>query len=233
MGMMLQLALWSALSGVVIGAPVGVAGALVADSALAHNLRRLLATIFGVALGDTTLAFAVAYFTDSTDRLITEYECGVYLGAGIFLLLIGVVMLIFAYRNRNSSLKDPAEFKGVWHYLLSHAGPAVTAFAVAAFHPGNVLVMLPLCRGVIARIGAEAFVPWVFALGLGLGSFMIFAFSAFLFWKIRMKAGKFVSMMRLSLAVIVLGIGVYFMFKYALATQQKQEADHEQTTSLS
>ena len=49
---MVEVFLVSILAGVVLGAPVGVAGAMVADAALAHNKPRLYSTIVAAVAGD-------------------------------------------------------------------------------------------------------------------------------------------------------------------------------------
>lgn len=197
-------------SGLVIGAPVGVSGALVADSALAHNLRRLITTVAAVAVGDTVLALIIGFFCDLTESFMTRHGGRFNFAAGIFLIVIAVVMFISAFRGR--ALPDAKKIKGPVHYILTHAAPAFAPFLISVFHPGSILFMIPLLRWIILKTGIENFNPWVFAAGIGIGSLIIFAFSAFFFWKIRQKAGKFVCVMRFLLAGAVIIMGSYLIF---------------------
>lgn len=228
-----MLFFWSWLCGMAVGAPVGVAGALVADSALAHNGRRMILTVIAAALGDTVLAYVVGLFSETADQFIHANLSLFRLGGGFLFILLGLYLFYNAWKDKSAALPDPEKTTGFKHYVLAHFGPAGAAFFVALFHPGSMLFMLAVTGWVLSKCGPENFSPEEFALGIGGGSVMIFAFSAFFFWKIRQKAGKFVSLIRYALAVIVALFGISLLFTFIYHINQDQEKHDATSSSLS
>ncbi len=201
-------------AGFILGAPVGVAGAMVADAALAHSRIRLYATIIAAALGDATLAAISTLFSVSFMNFLQSYEKIGLLLSGITIILVGVVIIVVTYKTRKGmgskdEVEDPSS-----RWILSHFAPVLAAFLTAILHPGNIAAFLTVMT--VFSLYFQDFENFKisFITGIFTGSFLVFSLAGFLFWKIRQKADKFVHYLRYALAVIVIIAGVYLVLKH-------------------
>lgn len=224
--------LYSYIAGILVGMPIGVAGAIVADSALAHNKRNVIITILAVAAGDTFLAAIVGFFFKYLDNFVKNYESQLYLGGFVFLLIIAISLTVKAFLS--DQLPDPNQKqKGALHYILTHYAPGVSAFMVSAFHPGSLIAMVWLATYVVTLLPENEFSGAIFAPGIGLGSLSIFLVSGTIFWIIRKKAGNFVRTLRFGLAGAVFLLSFYMLIKYYNQPQKELRRSYEHVTRLS
>ncbi len=223
--------IYSIIAGLIIGMPVGIAGALVADSALAHNRKRLISTIIAVSLGDLILAFVVGLFFRHIADFINAYESYLYLAGGVLLASVAVALTFKAMKQ--DSLPDPHAEKGPFHYILTHYAPSVSAFLLALLHPGSLIAMAAASGIVVSKLPEGEFKPILFALGIGVGSMFIFAISGVAFWKIRKKAGNFVRGMRFCLAIMIYILCGIMFYSYINSIQQEPKKSYEQRNNLS
>ena len=190
------------------GAPVGVAGAMVADAALAHSRKRLYATILAAAMGDAALAAFSTIFSSSFKSFLKNYEKIGLFTAGMAVIAVGVGTIIVTFITHKGittkeEVKNPSS-----RWIISHFAPVMAAFLAALLHPGNIAAFLTLMT--IFSLLFPDFVSYKisFITGIFAGSLLTFSSAGYLFWKIRKKADKYVHYLRYTLAVLLIFAGV-------------------------
>lgn len=210
---MIECFLLSVAGGLIVGMPVGVAGAMVADSALQRIRKRTVATVVAAGMGDLTLACMAGFFSSHLVKLIYHHEAVVSYLISSLLVCVGLTLFMKAWRHRvrqEFTTQDVVEHRAEG-YILRHFGPALAVYLLTVLHPANFLFVAGIAGGVRGNL-PESFNTWIFAIGLGCGSMFIFSFSAFLFWKIGKRAGRFVYAMRFALASLIVVIGIVLFF---------------------
>ncbi len=210
----LRIFIASMLAGIILGAPVGVAGAMVADAALAHSKKRLYATILAAALGDASLAAFSTIFSETFHKFLKNYEKIGLVTAGLTMIMVGLFIIGVTYVSHmgiisKDDVKNPSS-----RWIIGHFAPVVAAFLTALLHPGNIAAFLFLMTIFSMLIPDFINHSFTFVTGIFCGSFAVFALAGFLFWKIRQKADKFVHYLRYTLAVIIILAGVYLIMKH-------------------
>ena len=205
---LIRIFLASLCAGIILGAPVGVAGAMVADAALAHAKKRLYATILAAALGDATLAAFSTIFSSSFKSFLKNYEKIGLFAAGIAVIIVGVCTIIVTFSTHRGivskeELKNPSS-----RWIISHFAPVMAAFLTAILHPGNIAAFLTLMTVFSLLFPDFVCYKTSFITGIFTGSFLAFSLAGFLFWKIRKKADKYVHYLRYALAVLLIFAGV-------------------------
>ncbi len=203
-----RIFLASLCAGIILGAPVGVAGAMVADAALAHSRKRLYATILAAAMGDAALAAFSTIFSSSFKSFLKNYEKVGLFTAGIAVIVVGVGTIIVTFITHRGivtkeEVKNPSS-----RWIISHFAPVMAAFLAALLHPGNIAAFLTLMT--VFSLLFPDFVSYKisFITGIFAGSLLTFSSAGFLFWKIRKKADKYVHYLRYTLAVLLIFAGV-------------------------
>jgi MFS family permease len=203
-----KIFLASMCAGIILGAPVGVAGAMVADAALAHSRKRLYATILAAAMGDAALAAFSTIFSSSFKSFLKNYEKIGLFTAGIAVIVVGVGTIIVTFITHRGivpkeEVKNPSS-----RWIISHFAPVMAAFLAALLHPGNIAAFLTLMT--IFSLLFPDFVSYKisFITGIFAGSLLTFSSAGYLFWKIRKKADKYVHYLRYTLAVLLIFAGV-------------------------
>ena len=209
---MINLFLASILAGVVLGAPVGPAGALVADAALAHNRRRLQLNVTAAVAADTLLAVLVALFAAPMADLLRAHRESALLVAGVVFVLCGVIMGIVSWRNHRGVV-TPDQLPGRFRWLLEHIASAGAVFVATLVHPGNIAAFLGTAAFFSLHFPAMTRAPYLFSSGIGLGGMITYSTAGFLFWKLRHKADRFVLDFRYAMSVFVAGGGVYLLIR--------------------
>jgi len=203
-----RIFLASLCAGIILGAPVGVAGAMVADAALAHSRKRLYATILAAAMGDAALAAFSTIFSSSFKSFLKNYEKIGLFTAGMAVIAVGVGTIIVTFITHKGittkeEVKNPSS-----RWIISHFAPVMAAFLAALLHPGNIAAFLTLMT--IFSLLFPDFVSYKisFITGIFAGSLLTFSSAGYLFWKIRKKADKYVHYLRYTLAVLLIFAGV-------------------------
>ncbi len=211
---MLRIFIASLCAGMILGAPVGVAGAMVADAALAHSRKRLYATIIAAALGDASLAAFSTIFSETFRKFLKNYEKIGLVTAGLTIIMVGLFIIGVTYvthvgMSSKENVKNPSS-----KWIISHFAPVLAAFLTAILHPGNIAAFIFLMT--IFSMLFPDFVnhSFSFITGIFCGSFLVFSLAGFLFWKIRQKADKFVHYLRYTLAVIIIAAGLYLVVRH-------------------
>lgn len=209
--MWIILFLFAILVGAVVGCPIGAAGALVSDAALAHQKRRLRLTILATASGDTIVAFSSTLAAKTIKLYVDKYYMHFSIVAGILVIGLAVFMWIATSRSKHAvSHAEDLDASSKW--ILGHTAPAIAAFIITVFHPGSILAFLGLVAIISKQVNLSLLLNrMAFTVGVAAGSASICSISAFLFWKIREKADKFVHYLRYGLAVIVAFLGIYLI----------------------
>jgi threonine/homoserine/homoserine lactone efflux protein len=208
---LIRIFLVSLCAGIILGAPVGVAGAMVADAALAHARKRLYATILAAALGDASLAALSAIFSSSFKSFLRDYEKIGLFAAGIAVIIVGACTIIVTFTNHRGIVSKEEVKNPSSKWIISHFAPVMAAFLTALLHPGNIAAFLTLMT--VFSLLFPYFVSYriSFITGIFTGSFLAFSFAGFLFWKIRKKADKYVHYLRYTIAVLLIVAGVYLV----------------------
>ena len=203
-----RIFLASLCAGIILGAPVGVAGAMVADAALAHSRKRLYATILAAAMGDAALAAFSTIFSSSFKSFLKNYEKIGLFTAGMAVIVVGVGTIIVTFiTHRGITTKEEVKNPSS-RWIISHFAPVMAAFLAALLHPGNIAAFLTLMT--IFSLLFPDFVSYKisFITGIFAGSLLTFSSAGYLFWKIRKKADKYVHYLRYTLAVLLIFAGV-------------------------
>ncbi|MFA6568990.1 MAG: hypothetical protein WCS96_12330 [Victivallales bacterium] len=208
---LIRIFLASLCAGIILGAPVGIAGAMVADAALAHSRKRLYATILAASLGDTALAAFSTIFSSSFKSFLKNYEKIGLFAAGAAVIIVGVCTIIVTFITRRGivpkeKVKNPSS-----RWIISHFAPVMAAFLTALLHPGNIAAFLALMTVFSLLFPDFASHKISFITGIFAGSFLIFSYAGFLFWRISRKADKYVHYLRYTLAMLLIIAGVYLM----------------------
>lgn len=204
----------SLCAGIILGAPVGIAGAMVADAALAYSKKRVYATIIAAALGDATLAALSTLFSISLQSFLQSYEKACLFIAGLAIIAAGVSIIIVTYVTHRGigSRKDVKNPSSKW--IIGHFAPVLAAFLTAVIHPGNIAAFMALMTVFSLYFPNFESFKLSFIAGIFTGSFLVFSLAGFLFWKIRKKADRFVHYLRYTLAVIIIVAGVYLVIRH-------------------
>ncbi|HCE45426.1 MAG TPA: hypothetical protein DET40_17950 [Lentisphaeria bacterium] len=201
----------SLCAGIILGAPVGVAGAMVADAALAHSKKRLYATVLAAAIGDAALAAFSTIFSSSFQKFLKNYEKIGLVTAGLTIMMVGMFIIGVTYVTHKGMTSKENVRNPPSRWIISHFAPVMAAFLTALLHPGNIAAFLFLMT--IFSMLFPDFVNHTFSFisGIFCGSFLVFSLAGFLFWKIRQKADRFVHYLRYTLAVIIILAGLYLV----------------------
>ncbi len=198
----------SVISGIILGAPFGVSGALAADAILTHNQRLVRNIVIASVSGEAILAFLIACFTKPINSFVVQYQAVFFALTGIIAIGMGIISLVSTYRNqRGMGSETPGRVK----WLLLHTGPPLAAFTSNLIHPGNVLAFIFTIAVLTAHIPAFEHYHFLFGPGILLGSSAIFTICAIVFWKNRKKADKFVHYFRYALGGVMCLIGMYLI----------------------
>lgn len=208
---LIRIFLASLCAGIILGAPVGVAGAMVADAALAHARKRLYATILAAALGDASLAAFSTIFSSSFKSFLKNYEKIGLFSAGIAVIFVGVFTIIVTYITHRGMVSKEEVKNPSSRWIISHFAPVMAAYLTALLHPGNIAAFLTLMTvfSLLLHDFASNRIPFI--TGIFMGSLLTFSFAGFLFWKIRKKADKYVHYLRYTIAVLLIIAGVYLV----------------------
>ncbi len=198
----------SVISGIILGAPFGVSGALAADAMLTHNRKLARNIVIASVSGEAILASMVACFTTAIHDFVDHYQAICFVITGAIAIVMGIVSLVSAFRNhRGMESATPGRIK----WLLSHTGPPLAAFTSNLIHPGNVLAFIFTIAILTANIPVFKHNYLLFGPGIFLGSSTIFTICAIVFWKNRKKADKFVHYFRYGLGGVMCLIGMYLI----------------------
>lgn len=206
----------SVIAGIVLGAPVGVAGALVADAALAHNRKRLELTILAAVLGDTLVAFVTSFAAKTIGTYVDQHQNLFHIGGGLTILCLAGAMVVTTARAKHGVMHKE-EIHGSSKWLVGHTAPALAAFLITALHPVSIGSFIATIIVFSTKYQNFHQYKLVFVGGIFIGSAFIFSLSGYLFWKIRQKADRFVHFLRYGLAGIVALLGVYLIAKQVLS----------------
>lgn len=209
---MFEILIASVFAGVVVGAPVGVAGAMVADSALSHTGKRVAATIIAAVSGDLTLAFLTSFASERISAVCMRHQCVSLQVAGGLVILMGIFLLLKVITEAKRR-HDPAIDHSRPHWLFSHAAPVLAIYLLALLHPGNVATFLAIVAVFSIRFPDFQSFRLLFVIGIALGSGIIFCTVAFLFWKIKQVADKFLYHFKYALALVVVLTGCFLLIK--------------------
>jgi len=207
---MIELFFASVIAGIVSGAPFGVAGALVADAALAHNRKRLDMIILAAVAGNGLLAFFVSLGAGPIKLFFEKYESLCFLIAGMAVIILALFLGVGTALSREGTVRPP-EAHGRSRRIIGHAAPAVGVFIITLLHPGSIATFLFLTAFFSLKFSGFIAHKPLFAAGIAVGSFFAFSPVGLLFWTIRKKADGFVRYFRYGLAVMLGGVGVYLL----------------------
>ena len=207
----IRIFLASLCAGIILGAPVGVAGAMVADAALAHAKKRLYATVLAAALGDASLAAFSTIFSNSFKSFLKNYERIGLFATGIALVIVGVCTIMVTFITHRGMVSREEVKNPSSRWIISHFAPVIAAFLTALIHPGNIAAFLTLMTIFSLLFPDFASYKITFISGILAGSFLAFSLAGFLFWKIRKKADKYVHYLRYAIAVLLIFAGVYLV----------------------
>ena len=205
---MIRIFLASLCAGIILGAPVGVAGAMVADAALAHSRKRLYATILAAASGDAALAAFSTIFSNSFKSFLKNYEKIGLFAAGMAVIIVGVCTIIVTFITHRGVISKEEVKNPSSRWIISHFAPVVAAFLTALLHPGNIAAFLTLMTVFSLLLHDFASYRISFISGIFTGSLLAFSLAGVLFWKIRKRADKYVHYLRYTLAVLLIFAGV-------------------------
>lgn len=208
---LIRIFLASLCAGIILGAPVGVAGAMVADAALAHSRKRLYATVVAAALGDASLAAFSTIFSGAFKNFLKNYEKIGLFAAGIAVIIVGSGTIILTYVTHRGIVSKEEVKNPSSKWIISHFAPVMAAFLTALLHPGNIAAFLTLMTVFSLLLHDFASYRISFITGIFMGSLLTFSFAGFLFWKIRKKADKYVHYLRYTIAVLLIIAGVYLV----------------------
>ncbi|MBD3426288.1 MAG: hypothetical protein GF409_03540 [Candidatus Omnitrophica bacterium] len=199
---MISIFFLSVVAGIILAAPFGPAGALVADSALMHDRRALEGTILGAVTGDTCLALAVSLAAVPIRDFLAEHEKLFFLFSGILILSIGLFLVVNG--GRRSLAKKPHR-----KAPTRRGAPSLGVFLITLLHPGSIAAFVFLAGFFSLKFSSFGNNRLIFVLGIALGSVLAFAPMGILFWMIRGKAEKYILYLRSFLAFIVAAAGLY------------------------
>ncbi len=205
---LIRIFLASLCAGIILGAPVGVAGAMVADAALAHSRKRLYATILAAASGDAALAALSTIFSSSFKSFLKNYERIGLFTAGIAVTIVGVCTIIVTYKTHRGMISKEEVKNLSSRWIISHFAPVMAAFITALLHPGNIAAFLTLMTVFSLLFPDFVSHKTSFITGIFTGSLLAFSLAGLLFWKIRKKADKYVHYLRYTIAVLLIFAGV-------------------------
>ncbi len=206
------LFLASILAGVILSAPIGAAGALVADAALAHHRRRLQLNITAAVAADTLLSVLVALFAQPMGEMLHDHRAAVLTFAGILLILCGAAMGFASWRGHRG-VPDAQHLTVGTRWLAAHVAATGTVFLATLLHPGNIAAFLAVGAFFSLHFPAMARCPYLFSAGIGIGGLVAYGAAGYLFWRLRHRADRFVLDFRYAMAVFVAILGVYLLFR--------------------
>lgn len=209
---MILLFLASVLAGVVLSAPIGVTGALIAEAALARDRRKLRTNILAATLADLLLAALVAMFAVPVAELLQAHRREVLLIAGVAFVGCGLAMGLIAWRQRRDEPKL-TRLSASSSWLLAHLASGGTAFFGTVLHPGSIAAFLVAGAMFALKIPHFQQCPYLFVFGIGIGALAMYAAVAFLFWQFSQAAARFMLELRYGLALFIVGIGVYLFIR--------------------
>jgi threonine/homoserine/homoserine lactone efflux protein len=199
---MILLFLFSIIAGIILAAPFGPAGAMVADAALLHDRRRLEMTVAGAVAGSACLAFFISMAAEPAKAFLDDHERFFYFSAGAVIIILGILMAFAAYRSKKK--KESSPFKGA-----KLGASLVGVFFITVFHPGSIAAFLFLTAFFAMRFSFFSDHRALFTAGIAMGSLMAFGPVGVLFWIVRDRAEKFVFHIRCGLAAIIGVAGAY------------------------
>ncbi len=209
---MIELFVAAFIAGIVLGAPVGPAGAMVADAALANDKKRLRMTIFAAVAADSLRAFVISFAAIPVTNFLKEHEKFFNIASGVAIILLGMYMGITALVSKGElpdiKEKDPGKGK-----FFGAAVPSLSIFLIALFHPGSIAAFLFVTALFSMKITAFSEHRMVFVTGIAAGSLAVFSLAGALFWRIREKADKSVHYFRYGIATVICLAGVYLLIK--------------------
>jgi threonine/homoserine/homoserine lactone efflux protein len=205
----------SVFAGFILGAPVGVAGALIADAALTHNRRRLELIVIAAVAGETILAYVTSFASEVIKRILSDYKYHFHIVSGILIIIIGIVLFVSTMRS-HKGVMEKKDLHGASKWLLGHTAAPAAAFICNLIHPGSIIAFLFTVALLSKNIADFSSNNIAFAAGIMIGSGSVFSACALIFWKLRKKADKFVHFFRYGLAVIVGVFGIYLLLSNVL-----------------
>ncbi|MGD2279070.1 MAG: hypothetical protein PVH45_03115 [Candidatus Omnitrophota bacterium] len=204
---MIKLFLFSIVAGVILAAPFGPCGALVADAALLRDRKRLETTIFGAVSGNACLALLVSLIAGPMKAFLAEHRSILYIGAGIAMVVLAVIAGVAIATGKASGetynfTKSPARsFK----LGVSVAG----VFFITILHPGSIMAFLILTSFFALRFSDFSAHRFLYTTGIAAGSLIAFSPVGIVFWIIREKAKEYILRLRYGLAAFIGLAGVY------------------------
>ncbi len=205
---MIKLFLFSAVSGIILAAPFGPTGAMVADAALAHDRKRLEMTVLGAVTGNALLAFIISLSAGPIKTMLAGHESSFYVGAGIFIIMLGIFMGVYAASGRASRIRENSSDRGTAR-AFGLGATSAGVLLITLLHPGSIAAFLFLAAFFSVRFAGFPGHKALFVSGIAAGSLIAFSPVGFLFWTIREKAERFVMRLRYGLAVIIGLTGIY------------------------
>jgi hypothetical protein len=206
------LFLASILAGVILSAPIGAAGALVADAALAHDRRRLQLNIAAAVAADTLLAVLVCLFAQPMAEMLHDHRDAALTSAGILLVLCGAAMGLVSWHGHRG-VPDAQRLTGGARWLAAHIAAAGAVFLSTLLHPGNIAAFLAAGAFFSLHFPVMARCPYLFSAGIGIGGLAAYGAAGCLFWRLRHRADRFVLDFRYAMAVFIAVVGVYLLFR--------------------
>lgn len=209
---MIELFAAAVIAGIVLGAPFGASGGMVANAALTHDKRRLCMTILAAGAGDTTLAFITSLAAVPVSDFLEEYKHLFHLVSGLAIISLSLYVGINAWISGNGITEIDGS-TGRKSRLLNDTVSSASVYVIAVVHPGSIAAYLFVTALFSMKIDAFPVHRGFFVGGIALGSLTVFSLAASLFWKIRKKADRYVHYFRYGIAAVIFLAGVYLLFK--------------------
>lgn len=207
---MFRLLAASTIAGIVLGAPFGPAGAMIAEAALSHNRRKLSAITVAAIMGDTTLAALASVFSHQLKSMISQTNRVGLLLVGAILIGMGVIIALQAKTGRKNVSGMRSRSPGSW-LAMAHLGPGLAVYVITLLHPGTIAAFLAASALISLHISHFSGWSMVYVTGVFVGSVVVFAGTALLFWRIRHKAARFVTFLRFALALTLVSAGAWLL----------------------
>ncbi len=188
----------SILAGIIIAAPFGPAGALVADAGLIRDRIKLRSTIFAAALGNGLIAFLVSFFASPAKIFFEKYENIFFAAGGVFLIVLGA----FMFRGASLSVLP-----------IKKTASAAAVFFIIILHPGNIAAFIFVTAFLSMKFLFFSDHRLVFVSGITIGAFFAFGLAGALFWMLSEKAEKYMRQIRYGLAGFIVVTGIFLIIK--------------------
>ncbi|MEA3490024.1 MAG: hypothetical protein U9R44_06795 [Candidatus Omnitrophota bacterium] len=209
---MIGLFLVSVVAGMILGAPFGPAGALVADAALVHDRERLNLTVLAVVAGNGILAFIISLGAGPVQKIFEKHESLFFLIAGVAFIIMGLFLGIITALSRARGLSG-REVRFASKGAIGQIAHSLSVFFITLLHPGSIAALLLLTALLSLKFYTFSDHKIFFAAGIAVGSFFVFSPVGLLFWAIGKKADRFIAHFRYGLAAVFGFAGIYFLVR--------------------